>query len=91
MKEKTIYKYNTEDGGFAVLMSKVTSCEPMLHLIADEGKVVTNGTVTGSSLFVEIDEADQYYEIDDIDESECLEVTEELLIESTEEPEDMFE
>ena len=70
MVKRTIYECTLEDGSYAILSSKVSTYKPILQLIADEGKVLTNGVETNNSVFVPIEEADSYYEIDSNEETD---------------------
>lgn len=88
MKQSPIYKYNLENGGIALIGSKVTDYEEMVLLEADEGKLLTDGSESTKSILTPLDNIDTYYEIDEVEEidstvsdteleSEIDEVTEE--------------
>ena len=81
MIKKTMYECKLENGSTALLVSKVSSYTPKVQLIADEGKVLTNGTNTSRSVFVSVEAADSYYEIDSNQEVDYEEIESE---ESTE-------
>ena len=70
MVKRTVYKAKMENGGSVILSSKVLSYSPMLQLIADEGKLLTNGTITSNSVLIPIEETDTYYEIDSSEETD---------------------
>ena len=64
-----LYKYERADGGTTVSPIK-PECEytEMYRLVADEGKILTNGEITTSCTDVEI--ADGWSEIDEPKETE---------------------
>ena len=64
---KTLYRYQRDDGGTTVSPSK-PDCEytELLRLIADEGKALTNGSVTTSC--IDVESAEGWTEIDEPEE-----------------------
>lgn len=70
MITKTLYRYKREDGGITVSPNK-PECEytELIRLIADEGKILTDGSITTHCIdtetlyqWSEIDEPKQFEE-----------------------------
>lgn len=68
MKKKTVYEYHLENGGAMLVSSKVTDCTEMFRIVADEGKLVTDGDVKGKCILTTADKIDTYYEIEEVKE-----------------------
>jgi hypothetical protein len=66
MKKNKIYKYLGRNGSITspILLEKIDPI-PMLYLIADEGKILTNGMDRVKAVNVFLDELEEWYEIDD--------------------------
>lgn len=63
MQTIILYKYNREDGGVTASPVKPDcSCQELVRLIADDGKLLTNGT--NETFCVDTDSADGWWEID---------------------------
>lgn len=63
MEQKTLYRYNRPAGGITVSPIKPAGESQMLiRLIADEGKILTNGTV--ETTCIDTDNAEGWTEID---------------------------
>jgi hypothetical protein len=65
MKKNKMYKYLGRNGNIitSILLEKIDPI-PMVRLIADEGKVLTNGTEYTQIKDVFLDEAEEWSEID---------------------------
>lgn len=68
MKQKKCYKYIGRNG---ILVTKIliedAKSIPMAELIADEGKILTNGEKKAHAITVELDEVANWKEIADED------------------------
>ena len=63
MTTKTLYKYKREDGGITVSPIKPDcECEQLLRLIADEGKILTEGDTF--AYCIDVDTAEGWTEVD---------------------------
>lgn len=72
MQKITLYKYTRADGGITVSPNK-PDCEytEMYRLVADEGKVLTDGENTTSC--TDTEDVSKWEEIDDIETEEATE------------------
>jgi hypothetical protein len=70
MIDKTLYRYKREDGGITVSPIKPDCEYTELHrLIADEGKVLTDGVTVTSC--IDVDDAEGWAEIDEPEQDEA--------------------
>lgn len=90
MQKITLYKYIREDGGITVSPIKPDAeYTEMLRLVADEGKVLTNGEIITTC--TDVESADGWEEIDDVNaegeatEQDYLEALSELGVTDDEE------
>ena len=69
MQTITLYKYQRADGGITVSPTE-PSCEyvRMFRLVADEGKVLTDGEIITSC--IDVESAEGWSEIDEPEETE---------------------
>ena len=70
MQTITLYKYTRADGGTTISPIK-PNCEyvPMYRLVADEGKVLTNGEI--ETPCIDAYTVEGWYEVDEPVEIEC--------------------
>ena len=63
MTVKTLYRYKRRDGGVTVSLEQ-TDCEheEILRLVADDGKILTDGNIFASC--IDVDTADGWTEVD---------------------------
>ena len=67
MKVINLYRYKREDGGITVATAEPNTEYTILYrLVADEGKVLTNGTVTTAC--IDTDTTEGWEEIDEPEE-----------------------
>ena len=67
MKKTKMYKYLGRNGNIftSILLEQIAPI-PMLRLVADSGKFLTNGTEVVQVKDVFLDEVEEWYEIDKI-------------------------
>ena len=68
MKQIKKYKYIGRNGTIitSIVIDGASNKIDMLYLVADEGKILTNGELQLHSVLVYLDEVNNWYEIDDI-------------------------
>ena len=77
MIEKILYKYKREDGGITVspIMPEGKEYSIGYRLIADEGKVLTNGEITVPCVDVSAEKKSAWTEIDAVIEDVYLDIS----------------